>query len=98
MAREQMYDFRSDWGAGTIGLGHDGPALRARLDTGLSILVDPNEYIVIAGASEYVFVAAADGTCYSVPVTAGDIPPNLRQPTPIQARGLRICRCSGSTG
>ena len=59
-------------GGGT-GLGDGGPALKVRLDIGLSILGDQHGNIVIPGGERVRVVAAGDATFYGVAMTAGDI-------------------------
>ena len=60
-------------GGGTAGIGDGGPAVKARLDIGLSILVDAHGNIVIPGGHRVRVVASGNGTFYGVPMIAGDI-------------------------
>jgi hypothetical protein len=60
-------------GGGTANVGDGGPALKARLAIGLSILVDQHGNVVIPGGQRVRVVAASSGTFYGVAMTAGDI-------------------------
>jgi hypothetical protein len=60
-------------GGGTANVGDGGPALKARLAIGLSILVDQHGNVVIPGGQRVRVVAASSGTFYGVAMTAWDI-------------------------
>ena len=67
-------------GGGTSGLGDGGPATAAELDSPIGVAVDGHGNLVIgdagqpAGSEARIRVAAAaTGTFYGVPMTAGDI-------------------------